>query len=73
MAEFSWYADASLTQDGHVYCAGALAQCVRRWKRLSDNQKINAVIRMKTATDVQISMAREDLERLAVDPRLNCA
>ena len=73
MPDFSWYADASLTGDGHVYCAGPLAQCVRRWKRLSENQKVNAVIKLKTATDQQVLVAGEQLERLALDPRVDYA
>jgi hypothetical protein len=73
MADLSWYADASLTEGGHVYCAGPLAQCVRRWKRLSDNQKINAVIKLKTPTDQQVLVAREELDRLALDPQLDRA
>jgi len=73
MSEFSWYADASLSDGEHVYCAGPLAQCVRRWKRLSDEQKINAVIRLKTPTDEQVLMAREELDRLALDPQVDRA
>jgi hypothetical protein len=73
MTEFSWYADASLTDGAHVYCAGPLAQCVRRCKRLSDTQKTGAVIKLKTATDLQVLVAREDLDRLAVDPQLDRA
>jgi hypothetical protein len=73
MSDFSWYADASLTAEGHVYCAGPLAQCVRRWKRLSDNQKINAIIKLKSSTDQQLLIAREELDRLALDPQLDRA
>jgi hypothetical protein len=73
MSEFSWYADASLSDGGHVYCAGPLAQCVRRWKRLSDAQKTNAVIKIKTATDQKITIAREELNRLALDPQVERA
>lgn len=73
MPEFSWYADASLTEEGHVYCAGPLAQCVRRWKRLSDDQKINAVIKLKTSTDQQVLIGREELERLALNPQVDRA
>jgi hypothetical protein len=73
MSNLSWYADASLSDGGHVYCAGPLAQCVRRWKRLSDNQKIHAVIKLKTATEQQILVAREELDRLALDPQLDRA
>jgi len=73
MSDFSWYTDASLTGEGHVYCAGPLAQCVRRWKRLSDNQKIDAIIKLKTSTDRQVVIAREELDRLALDPHLDHA
>jgi hypothetical protein len=73
MPDFSSYADASLTGDGDVYCAGPFAQCVRRWKRLSDSQKINAVIKLKTSTDQQVLIAREELNRLALDPQLDHA
>jgi hypothetical protein len=73
MSDFSWYADASLSDGAHVYCAGPLAQCVRRWKRLSDNQKIDAIIKLKTATDQQVLVAREEIERLALDPQVGRA
>jgi hypothetical protein len=73
MSEFSWYVDASLTEEGHVYCAGQLAQCVRRWKGLSENEKINAVIKLKMSTDRQVLMAQQELERLALNPRLDRA
>lgn len=63
MSKFSWNADASLTEEGHIYCAGPLAQCVRRWKRLSENPKINVVIKLKTSANEQVIMAREELER----------
>jgi hypothetical protein len=73
MSDFSWYADASLSDGAHIYCAGPLAQCVRRWKRLSGDQKINAVIRLKTSTDRQMLMGPEELERLALDPHVDVA
>jgi hypothetical protein len=73
MPDFSWYADASLAGEGHTYCAGSLAQCIRRWKRLSDDQKANAVIKLKTSTDRQMVMSREELERLALDPQIDHA
>jgi hypothetical protein len=73
MSDFSWYADASLSDGGHIYCAGPLAQCVRRWKRLSDDQKTNAVIKLKTSTDQQVLVAREELERLALNPQVDRA
>ena len=73
MSDLSWYADASLSDGAHVYCAGPLAQCVRRWKRLSDSQKMNAIIKLKTSTDQQVLVARKELDRLAIDPQLDHA
>jgi hypothetical protein len=73
MSSFSWYADASLVEKGHVYCAGPLAQCVRRWKRLSEIQKLGAVIKLKTSTDRHILVERDELERLALDPKVDHA
>jgi hypothetical protein len=73
MPDFSWYADASLSDGAHVYCAGPLAQCVRRWKRLTDDQKRSAAIKLKTSTDHQIEMGREELQRLALDPQVDRA
>ena len=41
----NWYIAATLAVDHHIYCAGTLAQCVRRWQRLSELEKRSAVIR----------------------------
>ena len=46
MNDTSWYVEASLTSDMHVYCSGSLAQCVRRWTRLSEVQQSTAVIKL---------------------------
>ena len=73
MSNYSWYTDASLSDEAHVYCAGPLAQCVRRWRRLSDDQKDHAVIKLKTSTDALSLIAREEIERLALDPKVNRA
>ena len=46
MSDTSWYPDASLVSEGHVFCAGTLAQCVRKWTRIGDNEKAAAFIRI---------------------------
>lgn len=73
MSELSWYVDASLSDGAHVYCAGPVAQCVRRWRRLTEDQKLSAMIKLKTATDLQIELGREELEHLALDPQVDRA
>ena len=37
---------AALATEGHVYCAGTLAQCVYRWNRLAEDKRANAFIKM---------------------------
>lgn len=68
--ERSWYVEASLVGDDHVYCAGTLAQCVRRWKRLSEIEKSGAFLKLHKITDGYRRLERDELERLALEPRL---
>jgi hypothetical protein len=70
MIDFSWYAEASLTDGGHVYCAGSLAQCTRRWKRLSEAQKCGAFIKLHKITDGHVRIERTEIEHLALEPEL---
>lgn len=46
MDDIQWYAPATLVRDSHVYCAGTLSQCIRRWLKLSDDERDHAVLRM---------------------------
>lgn len=46
MTDTNWYAEASLSCETHVFAAGSLAQCVRRWIRLDDNYRARTRIRM---------------------------
>ena len=36
---------ATLATEGHVYCAGALSQCLNRWNRLSADQRVTAFLK----------------------------
>lgn len=46
MTDTNWYAEASLSCETHVFAAGSLAQCVRRWIRLPDDFRSRTKIRM---------------------------
>lgn len=47
MNEIDWYVEASLVSpDGHVYCAGTLVQCLRRWTRLSETDRLLPMIKI---------------------------
>jgi hypothetical protein len=70
MHDVSWYAEASLVSDDHVYCAGSLAQCVRRWVRLTDADQFGAFIKLHKATDGHRRMNRAEIALLAVKPEL---
>lgn len=70
MFHTDWYANASLVGDDHVYCAGSLAQCVRRWKRLSPQERSLAFIKLHRTTDGYLRVEREEIEKLAIQPGL---
>ena len=71
MNDVSWYAEASLVSDDHVYCAGSLAQCVRRWVRLTDADQFSAFIKLHKATDGHRKMNRDEIALLALKPELS--
>lgn len=71
MNEISWYAEASLTSNSHVYCSGSLAQCVRRWARLSMEEKAGAAIKIGGRTEVGETLSREIMAALAENPKLH--
>ena len=70
MSDIAWYVEASLVGEDHVYCAGSLAQCVRRWNRLSEAQRAMAFIKLHRATDGHVRVERAEIEKLAVQPDL---
>ena len=62
---------ASLATDGHVYCAGTLAQCLHRWKKLSDDKKARAFLKMAGTDFAPLLVRGEDLQDMASNPQLN--
>lgn len=44
--ELSPYMAATLAREGHVFCVGTLAQCLRRWTRLPSQNKAEAYLKM---------------------------
>jgi len=70
MSTVSWYAEASLVEQGHVYCAGSLAQCVRRWTRLTQDAQATAVIKLHKITDGHVKIERAEIAQLALQPEL---
>jgi len=70
MSDIAWYAEASLIGEDHVYCAGSLAQCVRRWARLSQEERAIAFIKLHEGTDGYVRIERAEIEPLALQPGL---
>jgi hypothetical protein len=70
MDEFSWYSDASLRLPGRVLCAGTLAQCVRRWMRLSDKEKEDALLTFAKSSAELTTVGRQQIAQLAEVPAL---
>jgi hypothetical protein len=70
MDEVPWYAEASLSGPGRVYRAGSLAQCVRRWARLTDEEKTTAQIQLKKAIDGRTIFEKGHIAALAASPDL---
>jgi hypothetical protein len=61
---------ASLATEGHVYCAGSLAQCLHRWKRLSADQKATAFLKTGRDGMTPTFVRGEELQLLASNPEL---
>jgi hypothetical protein len=65
-----WYTEASLRLPGRVLCAGTLAQCVRRWRRLSDFEKQEAELRFTYPSGQCGILMCADIAPLAATPAL---
>jgi len=70
MSEIPWYSEASLVGPNRVYCAGSLAQCLRRWTRLAEIEQVNLHIRLANAFEGRVKLDREDIATLAAHPDL---
>lgn len=68
MIDTVWYAEASLCSNEHVFCAGSLAQCVRKWTRLTDAQRATTHINMGGRAGQRVE--NEQIAMLARNPEL---
>lgn len=65
MDDIPWYSEASLLAPGRVFCAGSLAQCVRRWSRLPEIDQMSAHIKLTRQFKGRMKLSREDVAVLA--------
>jgi hypothetical protein len=70
MEQINWYVEASLVGPGRIYCADTLAQCVRRWNRLTDEEKAIAQIRLQRPIDGKTQFDKGQIAALALSPEL---
>ncbi len=68
MIDTVWYAEASLSSSEHVFCAGSLAQCVRKWTRLTEAQRATTHINMGGREGQRVD--GEQIAMLARNPEL---
>jgi hypothetical protein len=61
---------ASLATEGHVYCAGALSQCLNRWNRLSPDQKASAFLKFGRDGMTPTFVRGEQLQKLGANLEL---
>jgi hypothetical protein len=60
-----WYSEASLRARDHVFCAGSLAQCVRKWDRLAEPERSATYLKLSHAIDGRLQLGTEELAVLA--------
>jgi hypothetical protein len=70
MENMSWYLDAALVSEAHVFCAGTLAQCVRKWTRLSDKDRDTAFIKIGSEVLGFRTIAASEIGDYARSPEL---
>jgi hypothetical protein len=73
MADISWYAEASLVSHGRVFCAGSLAQCVRRWIRLQEEERATSFIKLHDSTGGHQQLDSDIIAQYALRPELKKA
>ena len=65
MEDIPWYAEASLRAPGRVFCAGSLAQCIRKWRRLPEIDQNSAYIKLTKEFGGRMKLGHEDVVALA--------
>jgi hypothetical protein len=71
MTDVLWYSEASLiSEDQHIFCAGSLAQCVRKWRSLPSDAQATSFIRQGASYRPTGRLDAEAIGALAADPEL---
>jgi hypothetical protein len=70
MEQVPWYTEASLVGRGRVYCAGTLAQCVRRWTRMAEVEQNTVHIEVKKPINGKTRFEKGHIAALAGSPDL---
>jgi hypothetical protein len=68
--ELTPYTAATLATEGHVYCVGTLAQCLRRWNRLPSHSKSTTYLKMGRDGVAPTILQSDQIEELARDDNL---
>lgn len=70
MEKVLWYSEASVSSNTRVFCAGTLAQCVRRWARLSEADQSAVTIKLGSHTEARESLTHDEVVVLSKRPDL---
>jgi hypothetical protein len=71
MTTVLWYSEASLiAEDRHIFCAGSLAQCVRKWRSLPTDAQTSSFIRQGASFQPTGMLNAEAIAALAANPEL---
>lgn len=68
--ELSPYTAATLATEGHVFCVGTLAQCLRRWNRLPSHSKPATYLKMGRDGVTPTILRGDEIEELASNKNL---
>ncbi len=70
MLELTRNTAASLATEGHIFCAGTLAQCLHRWNKLPVETKASAFLKMGRDGVQPVILRGEQIVELAGNPDL---
>jgi hypothetical protein len=70
MGQIPWHAGAKLVAPGRIYSADTLAQCVRRWARLTEEEKASVQIHLREPINGVTQLDKGQIAALAVSPDL---
>ena len=73
MEQIPWHAEAKLVAPGRIYSADTLAQCVRRWMRLTEEEKAAVQIHLREPINGKTQLVKGQIAALALSPDLKRA